>query len=89
MDIIRTGDWILVGNNTQRLVESVDYSNNQVTLVSNLSSNSSNGLISVRRTIDTTEVTLYGSTGYQYVPQLMTEDNILITTEDDRIIILG
>ncbi len=88
-DIIRTGDWILVGNNTQRLVESVDYSNNQVTLVSNLSSNSSNGLISVRRTIDTTEVILYGSTGYQYVPQLTTEDNVLITTEDDRIIILG
>ena len=89
MDIVSAGDWVLIANNTQRMVESVDYVNNTITLKDNLSATASNNLISVRRTIDTTRINLYGYSGIQYVPQLITEDLNVITTEDDQIIILG
>lgn len=89
MDIVAAGDWVLVANNTQRKVESVNYQNNTIVLTSSLSSSASNNLISVRRTIDTTHINLYGYNGVQYIPQLVTELYETITTEDDKIIILG
>jgi hypothetical protein len=90
-DIIKSGDWVLIANNAQRVIESVNYANNTIVLSNNLSSNASNGFISVRKVIDTTEINLYGYTGIQYVPELIIErlPYSTITTEDDKIIILG
>jgi hypothetical protein len=89
-DIIRAGDVILVANNTQKTVSSVDYTNNRLTLTSNLA-NTVNSFISVSRTITGLDgnVLIYGPTGIQYFPEITTESNISITTENGRIILLG
>lgn len=89
-DIIRAGDVILVANNTQKTVLSVDYTNNRLTLTSNLA-NTVNSYISVSRTLTGLDgnVLIYGPTGIQYFPEITTESGISITTEDGRIILLG
>jgi hypothetical protein len=87
-DIVYAGDKVLVDNNTSKIVSSVDYERGIIYLTSNLSSNA-NSFVSVNRTLDTRNVRIFGQSGFQYVPQLTTEDGQIITTEDDRIILLG
>jgi hypothetical protein len=87
-DIVYAGDNILVANNTSKKVKSVDYENGIITLTTNLTSNA-NSYLSVNRTFEATDVTFYGPLGTQYIPQLTTEDGEVITTEDNRIILLG
>jgi hypothetical protein len=87
-DIVYAGDKVLIDNNTSKVVTSVDYINGRIYVDGNFA-NTTNSFLSVNRTIDTTEVRLFGSSGIQYVPELSTEDGRIITTEDDRIILLG
>lgn len=87
-DIVYAGDKVLIGNNTSKVVTSVDYINGKIYVDGNFA-NTTNSFLSVNRTVDTTEVRLFGSSGIQYVPELATEDGRIITTEDDRIILLG
>ena len=56
-DIIYAGDVILIANNTERTVSSIDYENGVITLSSTLD-NDSNSYMSVRRTVSVTDVQL-------------------------------
>jgi hypothetical protein len=89
-DVVRSGDRILVANNTVRTVSSVDPVNNIIVLTSNLTSNA-NSFMTVNRNIYETDgrVRIYGPLGIQYIPELITEDGFNITTEDDSIILIG
>ena len=95
-DIVYVGDRILIPNNTVRTVQSIDFTNNTLTVSSPVTSNS-NGYMTVSRatfvaggTIGKAEqITFYGPVGVQYFPELATEDGRILTTEDDKIIILG
>lgn len=94
-DIVYAGDQVLVANNTAKTVESVDYVNGIITISGTFSANA-NSYMSVKRTFsaggtinDQYDVIIYGPTGTQYFPEIVTESGIPITTEDDRILLLG
>lgn len=57
-DIVFAGDKILVANNTERTVQSVDYVQGKLTLTTNLTS-AANSLMSVQRTVTATDVVIY------------------------------
>jgi hypothetical protein len=57
-DIVYAGDKVLFANNTEKVVSSVDYVQSRITLTTNLSADTSNGLMSVQRTVSTTNVRL-------------------------------
>lgn len=48
MDIVYVGDSVLIGNNTSKVVKSIDYANGIITLTTNLSANA-NSYLSVKR----------------------------------------
>ena len=48
MDIVYIGDSVLIGNNTSKVVKSIDYANGIITLTTNLSANA-NSYLSVKR----------------------------------------
>jgi hypothetical protein len=56
-DIIRTGDLVLVANNTEKIVDSVDYDANIIYLTTTLTDDT-NSLLSVNRTISSTDVVI-------------------------------
>lgn len=88
MDIVFAGDKILVANNTEKTVSSVNYVQGTITLTSPLTS-SVNSLMSVMRTVSTNDVTIQGFVGIVFYPELTTEDGTIITTEDGKVILLG
>jgi len=95
MDILFTGDTVLVANNTAKVISSVDYANGKIYLTSNLSS-AANSYLNVRRTswvanssLLGNQIELYGPVGTTYIPELITQSGQTIITEDDRTIILG
>ena len=58
-DIAYAGDVVLFANGTQeRTISSVDYVQKRITLATNLSASTSNSLMSVKRTINTTNIRL-------------------------------
>jgi len=58
-DIAYAGDVILFANGTQeRTISSIDYVQKRITLATNLSASTSNSLMSVKRTVSTTDVRL-------------------------------
>lgn len=93
-DIVYRGDVILVDNNTSKTVNTVDYVNGKIYLTGNLSS-ATNSYLDVKRTfianssLSSSQIKVYGSVGYAYIPELTTEDGVTITTEDETIILLG
>jgi hypothetical protein len=87
-DIVFAGDKILVANNTEKTVQSVDWEDGIIILTSNLA-NVVNSLMSVQRTVNTTDVIIYGPVGLQYSPELITQDGDTIATQDNNIITLG
>lgn len=93
-DIVFAGDKVLIANNTQKTVRSVDYENGIIYLTSNLS-DVANSYMSVNRTfvanssLSSDQIRIYGPVGTTYIPELATEDGQIIVTEDDRIILLG
>ena len=87
-DIVFAGDKILVANNTEKTVQSVDYVQGTVTLSTNLA-NVTNSLMSVQRTVTATDVIIYGPVGIQYYAEILTQDGNTIITQDDKIILIG
>jgi hypothetical protein len=87
-DIVYAGDKVLVANNTEKTVQSVDWEEGTLTLTSSLA-NTVNSLMSVQRTVSTTDVIIYGPVGLQYLPELVTQDGDTIITQDNNVIILG
>lgn len=87
-DIVFAGDKVLIANNTEQIVESVDYINGIIYLTGTLTDDALSTL-AVNRTINTTGVKIFGPVGTQYVPQLVTQDGQQLITEDDKIILLG
>jgi hypothetical protein len=87
-DIVFAGDKILVANNTEKTVQSVDSQNNTITLTTSLA-NVVNSLISVQRTVLTSDVLIFGSVGQQYYPELLTQDGKILLTQDNKVITLG
>jgi hypothetical protein len=90
MDIVHAGDIILVANNAQANVASVDYVNSIIKLKEPLA-NSVNSLLSVSRTLYAFDgnVTIFGPVGIQYFPEITTESGDSIITEDGNFILLG
>jgi len=87
-DIVFVGNKILVANNTEKVVQSINYAAGIITLTSNLAANALS-LMSVNRNINSNVVKIYGPAGIQYFPQLVTENNVEITTENNNILLLG
>lgn len=89
-DIVLVGDKVLVANNTERTVSSINYEQGTITLSSSITSNAIS-LMSVKRTVRAygDEIRIYGPVGLQYFPELTTEDGLSLTTEDDYILLLG
>lgn len=87
-DIVFAGDKILVANNTERTVQSIDYVQGTVTLNTNLT-DAVNSLMSVQRTVTATDVVIYGPVGLQYFTELVTQNGSTLTTQDDQIILIG
>ena len=89
-DIVYAGDKVLVGNNTSKTVNYVDYTGGKIYLTGNLSA-TANSYLSVNRTFTANgaDIIIYGPVGLQYVPEMVTEDGRLITTEDGRVLIIG
>jgi hypothetical protein len=87
-DIVFAGDKVLVANNTEKTVQSVDWEGGTVTLTTNLA-NTVNSLMSVQRTVSTTDVIIYGPIGLISVPELVTQNNETIITQDNDILLIG
>ena len=95
MDIVFSGDTVLIDNNASLVVKTVDYVNGTITTTTNIA-NTSNSLMSVnRKFIANTnlyydQIKLYGPIGVTYnFPSLLTDDGYEITTEDGSTILLG
>jgi hypothetical protein len=93
-DIVFAGDTIKVASNTQRTVTLVDYANNKIYVNTNFGANI-NSYMSVARTfvantsLTSDQIFLFGPVGQQYIPELITQDGLSITTQDGRILLLG
>lgn len=87
-DIVFAGDYVLIDNNGSNLVTSVDYINGKIVVASNFTANA-NSYLTVNRTFIATDVKIYGPTGIQYIPELITEDGNTLVTEAGNIILLG
>ena len=95
MDIVYAGDTINIANNSTLTVKEVDYFNGIITTTTNLSSKAS-GKLSVNRTFlansnyYSDQIQIFGPVGEIYIPQLVTQNgNLLITTQDGSILLLG
>ena len=90
-DIVFSGDTIRINNanNDTIQVSNVNYGTGVITLSGNLTGNASNVLLSVKRTLSTRAIRIFGPVGIQFYPELTTEDGQSLITEDDRLIILG
>ena len=87
-DIVFAGDKVLVANNTEKTVQSVNYVGGTITLTTNLA-NTVNSLMSVQRTVSTTDVIIYGPVGLASTPELVTQNNETIITQDNDILLIG
>lgn len=87
-DIVYAGDYVLVANNTEHEVLSVDYINGVITIVDTFSANA-NSYLSVRRTIATNNVRIFGTAGIKEFAAITTEDGQVLTTEQEIELILG
>ena len=95
-DIVRAGDTIMLADSVEREVDYVDYltGNGIIYLTQNLNDDF-DSLMDVRRnfvansTAQIDGIRIFGPVGTTYVPELVTESGNRITTEDERIILLG
>jgi hypothetical protein len=93
-DIVFVGDKVLVGNNTSKVVNAIDYVKGKIYLTANLSA-ATNSYLNVNRTfianssISSNQIKIYGPVGLSYIPELITQDGQSITTEDGNLILLG
>jgi len=87
-DIVYAGDKILVANNTEKTVDSVDYVNGTITLTEVLA-NTVNSLMSVQRTVLANNVIIYGTVGLQYNSEIVTQNNETLLAQSGAIILIG
>lgn len=94
-DIVFAGDTVDIGTNSTKTVNFIDYVNGKIYLTSNITANA-NTYLSVNRTfvanstLNYDQIKVYGPVGQQYInPYLATDDGIIITTEDDSILLVG
>ncbi len=95
-DIVYVGDSVLVDNNTSKIVQSVDFENDRIYLTTNLTSNVGNSYMAVNRTFvantstNSKQIFIYGIIGQSYtLPEITTENGLIIITQDDRKLLLG
>ena len=88
LDIVYPGDHVLVANNSELLVIGVNARANTITVGSNLTS-AANSLMTVRRTVLTTNVRIDGPVGTQFFPELTDQFGNKIVTQNNEIILLG
>jgi hypothetical protein len=91
-DIVFVGDRIRVVNGASTFhgtVTYVSYSNNVIFANTTLGFTSTSANVSIGRTLSTTDVNIYNSLGTVFYPELLTQDNREITTQDDRTLLLG
>lgn len=91
-DIVFIGDRIRVVNGASTFhgtITYVQYSNNVIFANTTIPFSSNSANISIGRTIVTSNVEFYNSLGTIYYPELITQDNKSLTTQDGRILILG
>ena len=91
-DIVFIGDRIRVVNGASTFhgtVTYISYSNNVIFANTTIPFSSNTANVSIGRTIATSNVEFYNSLGTIYYPELLTQDNREITTQDGRTIILG
>ena len=67
----------------------VSYSNNVIFANTTLSFASNNAMISIARDIVSTSVIIYNTLGSVFYPELTTQSGQILTTQDNRILILG
>jgi len=89
IDMIHTGDFVKV-NNQVKLVTNINYTTKIIT-VSNSFTYAATGNISLNKVIGATAqyVQIFGPLGQQYVPQIVTEADDYITTEDGSTILIN
>ena len=89
LDIIHVGDSITV-NGVAQTVTSFGYPYTSVTLSGPLT-NGANGFMSVGRTMNSShgDVQIIGPVGVQYLAELGTEDNNIITSETGASLLIG
>lgn len=88
-DIVFVGDTIKLANNATLTVQSINYDTKVIRTTTNIANNVTSPLMSVQRPINTTQVRLFGLVGTQYIPELITENNQTITTENGQIILIS
>jgi hypothetical protein len=88
IDIVHPGDFVLVANNSEKVVIGVNAVNNTITLGSNLSANA-NSLMSVRRTVLTSNIRIDGPVGTQFFPILTDQFGNVFVTQNNDTILLG
>jgi hypothetical protein len=91
-DIVFVGDRIRVVNGASTFhgtVTYVEYSNNVIFANTTIPFTSNSANVSIGRTLVTSNVEFYNSLGTIYYPELLTQDNRSITTQDGRTLILG
>jgi hypothetical protein len=87
-DILHVGDKVLIANNTEKTITTIDYEAGVVQVDTNFANNSIS-FMSVNRTFSTTNVLIFGPLGTQYYPEITDEYGNTITTEDGQLILLG
>ena len=91
-DIVFIGDRIRVvsgSNEFNGTVSYISYSNNVIFANTTLSFTSNTANVSIGRTLSTVHVDIYNTLGTVFYPELLTQDNRSITTQDGSILILG
>jgi hypothetical protein len=87
-DILHVGDKVLIANNTEKTITTIDYEAGVVQVDTNFANNSIS-FMSVKRTFSTTNVLIFGPLGTQYYPEIIDEYGNTITTQNGQLILLG
>jgi hypothetical protein len=91
-DIVFVGDRIRVVNGASTFhgtVTYVSYSNNVIFANTTLGFTSTSANVSIGRTLSTASVNIFNTLGTVFYPELLTQDNREITTQDGRTLLLG
>lgn len=86
-DVIFATDTVSI-NNVSYTVQSINYVAGTITVSNTINQNVANSLISVKRNYNTTNVKIFGSVGFVYIPEIVTEQGYTLSTQDGKTIIL-
>ena len=91
-DIVFVGDRIRVVNGSSTFhgtVTYVSYSNNVIFANTTLGFTSTSANVSIGRTLSSASVNIFNTLGTVFYPELLTQDNRSLTTQDGRTLLLG